>query len=92
MNKLERLFNVGDRVMLKSNLLIIEICKLLKHNEYEVFYPHIKGKHTFVVKEDELQEKPCDNEYNRLIFGAYIEYRVKYEKLIENLYTPSVRK
>ena len=89
MTSKEYLFKVGDKVVLKENLLIVEIVKLGKKNEYEVFYPHLKEKNTFWVKENELQEKPYD--YNEKIFMAYIEYRVKYYDLLKRLYSPSVR-
>jgi len=89
MTSKEYLFKVGDKVVLKENLLIVEIVKLGKKNEYEVLYPHLREKNTFWVKENELQEKPYD--YNEKIFMAYIEYRVKYYDLLKRLYSPSVR-
>jgi len=89
---IEPLFKIGDRVMLKENLLIVEIndifCEKNKY-KYKVFYPHLVSAHYFVCYEDELEEKPFD--YNQIIFNAYIEYRHKYEDLLERLKAPSVR-
>lgn len=89
---IEPLFKIGDRVMLKENLLIVEIKDILvKKNKYEykVFYPHLSDPHIFMCYEDELEEKPID--YNQIIFDAYIEYRCKYEDLLKRLRSPSVR-
>lgn len=96
LEELEPMFKVGERVMLKSNLLIVEIKEITIKRcryAYKVFYPHLYQNGTyrgfFTVFEDELEEKPID--YDQIIFDAYIEYRRKYEKLLERLRTPSVR-
>lgn len=81
-------YNIDDIVMLKENLILVKITKVNK-NKYGVIYPHLLEPKEFWVKEDELEEKPFD--YNRIIFEAYIEYRNKYEKLIDRLYSPSIR-
>ena len=94
----EPLFRVGDRVMLKENLIIVEIYDVSVNKNkylYTVFYPHLHkvgdiGLGSFMCYEDELEEKPID--YDERIFNAYIEYRRKYEDLLERLRTPSVRK
>ena len=83
-------FNIGDRVILKENLVIVEIVKMNKKDEYGVIYPHLKEPHEFWVKEDELEEKPIN--YDQKIFNAYIEYYYKYNQLLERLYSASKRK
>lgn len=85
-------YKVGDRVIFKRNLLIVEIerCffdKREKKKAYSVRYPHLnRSYNTFAAYEDELEEKPYN--YDQLIFNAYIEYRYKYESLLRNLYRP----
>lgn len=82
-------YNIGDIVMLKDNLILVKIIKTNKRNEYGVIYPHLTESHEFWVNENELEEKPFN--YEQKIFKAYIEYRNKYEKLIDRLYSPSIR-
>ena len=83
-------FNIGDRVILKENLIIVEITKTNKQNEYGVIYPHLTEPREFWVNEDELEEKPID--YDQKIFNGYIEYYYKYHNLLDRLYSASKRK
>lgn len=93
---IEPLFDVDDIVMLKDNLLLVKIksIHIKKHRySYRVFYPHLfeEGEliNTFEVIENDLCGKPTD--YDQIIFNAYIEYRHKYEKLLERLKSPQYR-
>ena len=85
-------YKAGDRVILKQNLLIVEIVKSFfdkreKKKAYSVRYPHLeKSYYTFAAYEDELEEKPYN--YDQLIFNAYIEYLYKYNELLQKLYKP----
>ena len=88
-SKENRLYKVGDTVMLKENLLLVKIVKT-KRNRYGVIYPHLTEPKEFWVNENELELKPLD--YGRIIFEAYIEYRAKYKELIDRLYSPNFRK
>ncbi len=90
--KNEPLFKEGQKVMLKENLIIVEIVKRSiekKKNRYCVIYPHLKGARDFWVDEEELQERPID--YNQIIYNAYLEYKYKYDDLLRRLYSPNVR-
>ena len=85
-------YNIGDKVMLKCNLLIVEITdrrKDKKKNMYYVKYSHLENAQSFYMYEEELEREPVN--YNQLIFNAYIEYKYKYDKLLERLYSPAVR-
>lgn len=82
-------FHIGDRVILKENLIVVEITKIDKKNKYGVIYPHLKAPDEFWVKEDELEKKPID--YQQIIFNAYIEYRFKYYDLLDRLYSAGRR-
>ena len=74
--------------MLKENLILVQIVKI-KNHKYCVYYPHLENPQNFWVNEDELEEKPFN--YEQKIFEAYLEYRTKYEKLIDRLYSPNFR-
>jgi len=82
------LYKVGDTLMLKENLILVKVVKTHK-NKYCVIYPHLIDPGEFWVSESELAEKPLN--YEQRIFEAYIEYRAKYEKLIDRLYSPHFR-
>jgi len=94
--EIEPMFKVGEKVMLKDNLIIVKIKSIqIKRNRYcyFVFYPHLYPEGTdfycFSVMEDEIKEIPFD--YNQVIFNAYLEYRKKYEELLERLKSPQYR-
>lgn len=87
-NKENYLYKVGDILMLKENLILVKVVKT-KRNKYGVIYPHLTDPKEFWVNENELEEKPSN--YEKKIFEAYIEYRTKYEKLIDRLYSPKFR-
>ena len=74
--------------MLKENLILVKIVKTNK-NKYGVIYPHLEEPKELWVNENELEEKPVN--YEQKIFKAYIEYRIKYENLIDRLYSPHFR-
>ena len=85
-------YKTGDRVILKDNLLIVEIIspffdKKAKKKSYNVKYPHLERCYNvFTVYEEELEEKPYN--YEQLIFNAYVEYLYKYNELLRSLYRP----
>lgn len=97
---IEPFFTIGQRVMFKENLLIVEIKDILVEKnkyKYKVFYPHLYSANYadsenvyFMCFEDEIEAKPID--YNQIIFNAYIEYKCKYEDLLKRLSSPSVRR
>jgi len=87
---IEPKFEIGDVVMLKENVLMVEIgdIKIKSHRYlYKVRYAHLyrscAEEGWFEVFEDELQYKP--HNYEELLLDGYITYRYKYETLIRNL-------
>lgn len=86
---LEPLFKEGDVVMLKENCLLVVIVGIsVNKNRYRyvVHYNHIKEKALFggfSVSEEELQQKPID--YESVLLEKYLEYRIKYEDLLNGL-------
>lgn len=81
-------YHINEIVMLKKNLILVQIVKI-KNQKYCVYYPHLEDPQNFWVNENELEEKPFN--YEQKIFEAYLEYRTKYEKLIDRLYSPNFR-
>jgi len=85
--EIEPLFNIGDIVILKDNLLAVEIKDIFvkaKRYCYHVRYHHKNWANNihgwFAVFEDELMGKPYN--YESLLIEKYIEYRYKYEQLL----------
>lgn len=88
--ELEPLYKAGDIVILKDNLLAVEIKEVFikaKRYCYSVRYAH-KDWHGedwgwFHVFENELEEKSIY--YEQELMAKYIEYKSKYEQLLNQL-------
>jgi hypothetical protein len=85
--EIEPLFNVGDLVMYKDNLLIVEIISIkVEKNRYQYQAKYLSDKlHDYKMwfDESELTTKPID--YTERLMIAYLDYKNKYETLIRNL-------
>ena len=82
-------YKEGDVVMLKDNLLLVQIIKPIKkfgRKYYNVAYNHMKyekGFEGFLVSEEDLADKPLD--YAETIFYGYLELMQKYNNLRDML-------
>jgi hypothetical protein len=81
-------YEKGEVVMLKDNLLLVEIKKPIKklgRKYYLVGYNHLHDEDFkgFLVPEEDLADKPFD--YAETIFEGYLNLLDKYRRLIKLL-------
>ena len=87
MSKKDVKYKVGDIVMLKENLLKVEIVAIKKPffsgTRFIVRYAHLPKKlynDTFGVSIREIDDVPYD--YNQEIFNAYVKLLVEHKNLL----------